>query len=82
MVIETRPVPEAKTSVQNKLEVSSVTKVVSEAESLKKAGKVPPPVAKKPKSKAKDNDTSEATEQTAGQEAQQESIQCKSEYPF
>ncbi|KAF0044519.1 hypothetical protein F2P81_003677 [Scophthalmus maximus] len=58
------------------------TVVVSEAESLKKAGKVPPPVAKKPKSKAKDNDTSEATEQTAGQEAQQESIQCKSEYPF
>ncbi|XP_035024545.2 uncharacterized protein KIAA1522 homolog isoform X1 [Hippoglossus stenolepis] len=74
VVIETNPVTEAKTRVQNKLEVSPVTKVVSESESLKKGSKVPPPVAKKPKSKAKENETSEGTEQTAGQEAQQESI--------
>ncbi|XP_062252494.1 proteoglycan 4 [Platichthys flesus] len=73
VVIETKPVTEAKTRVQNKLEVSPVTKVVSESESLKKASKMPPPVAKKPKSKATENETSEGTEQTAGQEAQQES---------
>ncbi|XP_069392435.1 NHS-like protein 3 isoform X2 [Paralichthys olivaceus] len=74
VVIETKPVPEAKAKVQNKLEVSSVTKVVSEPESLKTTSKVPPPVAKKPKSKTKENETSEGMEQTAGQEAQRESI--------
>ena len=78
VVIETKPGTEAKTRVQNKLEVSPVTMVVSESVSLKKASKVPPPVAKKPKSKAKENETSEGTEQTAGQEAQQESIHGKS----
>ncbi|XP_040916910.1 uncharacterized protein KIAA1522 homolog [Toxotes jaculatrix] len=72
VVIETAP--EAKASVQNNLEISSVTKVVSEADSVKKGGKVPPPVAKKPKSKSKENETSVGTEQTAGQEAWQESI--------
>ncbi|XP_071354409.1 NHS-like protein 3 [Trachinotus anak] len=76
VVIETKPALEAKASVQNNLEVSSVTKVVSEAESVKK---VPPPVAKKPKSKAKESETSEETEQTAGQEAQEESIQDAAE---
>ncbi|XP_050934301.1 uncharacterized protein KIAA1522 homolog [Lates calcarifer] len=60
VVIETKSV---QASVQNNLEVSAVTKVLSEAESLKK---VPPPVAKKPKSKAKENETSEGMEQTAG----------------
>ncbi|XP_029350105.1 uncharacterized protein KIAA1522 homolog isoform X2 [Echeneis naucrates] len=67
---------ETKASGQNNLEVSSVPKVVGEAELAKK---VPPPVAKKPKSKAKENETSEETEQTAGQEAQDESIQDDTE---
>ncbi|GAA6213764.1 uncharacterized protein KIAA1522 homolog [Lates japonicus] len=73
VVIETKSV---QASVQNNLEVSAVTKVLSETESLKK---VPPPVAKKPKSKAKENETSEGMEQTAGQEAQQEGIQDAAE---
>ncbi|KAG7510158.1 hypothetical protein JOB18_015141 [Solea senegalensis] len=79
VVIETKPVSEAKTSVQNNLEVLSVTKAASEVASLAKAAKVPPPVAKKPKSKAKENETIEGTEQTAGQEAQSESIQDTAE---
>ncbi|XP_039992760.1 uncharacterized protein KIAA1522 homolog [Xiphias gladius] len=79
VVIETKQVPEDKASVKNNLEVSSVSKVVSEAESVKKEGKVPPPVAKKPKSKAKQNETSEGTEQTAGQEVQKESVQDSAE---
>ncbi|XP_074547565.1 uncharacterized protein LOC141806166 [Halichoeres trimaculatus] len=57
VVIETRPV-----------DVSSVTKVESEAESGKKGVKVPPPVAKKPKTKGKETEANEGTEQTAGQE--------------
>lgn len=75
MVIETKPAPE-------NLEVSSVTKVVSEAEPVKKGVKVPPPVAKKPKSKGKEIETSEGTAQTAGQEALQESIKGKRDYPL
>ncbi|XP_037602774.1 uncharacterized protein KIAA1522-like isoform X4 [Sebastes umbrosus] len=67
VVIETKPAPE---TVEKKLEVSPVTKVASEAEWVKK---MPPPVAKKPK-KGKEIETSEGTEQTAGQEALQESI--------
>ncbi|KAI3367833.1 hypothetical protein L3Q82_026676 [Scortum barcoo] len=58
---------ETKPAPEN-IEVSSVTKV-----------KVPPPVAKKPKSKGKETETSEGTEQTAGQEALQESIQDAAE---
>ncbi|XP_068577842.1 NHS-like protein 3 isoform X2 [Cebidichthys violaceus] len=64
VVIETKPAPETLATVEKKLEVSSVTKGV----------KVPPPVAKKPKTKGKGDETSEGTEQTAGQEALQESI--------
>ncbi|KAM7403912.1 hypothetical protein PAMA_004368 [Pampus argenteus] len=67
--IETKPTVEARETSQNNLEVSSVTKGV----------KMPPPVAKKPKSKAKETETSEGTEQTAGQEAQPESISDTSE---
>ncbi|KAM7376554.1 hypothetical protein PAMP_006280 [Pampus punctatissimus] len=67
--IETKPTVEARETSQNNLEVSSVTKGV----------KMPPPVAKKPKSKAKEMETSEGTEQTAGQEAQPESISDTSE---
>ncbi|KAK9533500.1 hypothetical protein VZT92_008612 [Zoarces viviparus] len=63
VVIETKPAPETMANVEKKLEVSSVTKGV----------KVPPPVAKKPKTKGKAIET-EGTEQTAGQEALQESI--------
>ncbi|KAM6918147.1 uncharacterized protein PEZ65_013781 isoform 3-T4 [Lycodopsis pacificus] len=59
VVIETKPAPETMANV----EVSSVTK----------GAKVPPPVAKKPKTKGKAIET-EGTEQTAGQEALQESI--------
>lgn len=64
MVIETKPTVEATETSQKHLEVSSVTKGV----------KMPPPVAKKPKAKAKETETSEGTAQTAGQEAQTESI--------
>ncbi|KAM9341055.1 uncharacterized protein ABDE67_014737 [Symphorus nematophorus] len=78
VVIETKPVPEVKATTQN-LEVSSVTKVVSEADSAKRGVKVPPPVAKKPKTKGKEIETSEGTEQTAGQEATQESIKNATE---
>ncbi|KAM8736288.1 uncharacterized protein AB9X84_021780 isoform 1-T3 [Acanthopagrus schlegelii] len=71
MVIEAKPAPEANTTIQKNLEVSSVTKEVGEAE---KEVKVPPPVAKKPKTKGKEIETGEVTEQTAGQDALQESI--------
>ncbi|XP_054470481.1 uncharacterized protein KIAA1522 homolog isoform X2 [Anoplopoma fimbria] len=64
VVIETKPALEIMATAEKKLEVSSVTKGV----------KVPPPVAKKPKSKGKEIETSEETEQTAEQEALQESI--------
>ncbi|XP_035529784.1 uncharacterized protein KIAA1522 homolog isoform X2 [Morone saxatilis] len=79
VVIETKPEPETKTTIQKNLEVSSVTNVVSEAESVKKGVKVPPPVAKKPKTKGKEIETSEGTESTAGHEALQESIKDAAE---
>ncbi|KAM6968626.1 uncharacterized protein LKV04_017487 [Tautogolabrus adspersus] len=68
MVIETKPVVEKKS-----LDVSSVTKVERD-ESEKKGVKVPPPVAKKPKTKGKETETCEGMEQTAGQDAHQELI--------
>uniref|UniRef100_A0A3B5B4W0 KIAA1522 ortholog n=1 Tax=Stegastes partitus TaxID=144197 RepID=A0A3B5B4W0_9TELE len=74
VVIETKPVLEDKQTIEKNLEAPTVTKVISEAESLKKGVKVPPPVAKKPKTKGKEVETTESKEQTAGQEAQQESI--------
>ncbi|XP_028250862.1 uncharacterized protein KIAA1522 homolog [Parambassis ranga] len=77
MVIETKL--EAKEDIQNNHEVSPVTKVISESESLKKGAKVPPPVARKPKTMGKEVETSEGAEQTAGQEAQQESIKDAAE---
>lgn len=76
MVIETKPVLEDKQTIQKNAEVPTVTKVISEAESLKKGVKVPPPVAKKPKTKGKEVETTESKEQTAGQEVQQESIKA------
>ncbi|XP_038150398.1 uncharacterized protein KIAA1522 homolog [Cyprinodon tularosa] len=51
----------------------SLKKVESEGES-KMERKVPPPVAKKPKTKGKEEDTNDAVEQTAGQEAQQDGL--------
>ncbi|XP_062295989.1 uncharacterized protein KIAA1522 homolog [Scomber scombrus] len=63
-VIETKPTVEATETSQNNPDVSSVTKEV----------KMPPPVAKKPKTKAKEMETNEEAEQTAGQEAQPESV--------
>lgn len=76
VVIETKPVLEDKQTIKNNVEVPTVTKVISEAESLKKGVKVPPPVAKKPKTKGKEVETTESKEQTAGQEVQQESIKA------
>ncbi|XP_070697885.1 NHS-like protein 3 [Pempheris klunzingeri] len=70
---------ETKTTVQKNLEVSSVAKVVSDAESVKKGVKVPPPVAKKPKTKSKEVETREGTEQRGGQEALQECIKDAAE---
>lgn len=69
-MIDTKPGPETMTTIQKKLEVSSPTKV---------GVKVPPPVAKKPKTKGKDVETSEGMAQTAGQEALQESIKDAAE---
>lgn len=46
-------------------------KAAGQAESLKK---MPPPVAKKPKTKAKEGESGEGAEQTAGQEAKPESV--------
>ncbi|XP_041668827.1 uncharacterized protein KIAA1522 homolog [Cheilinus undulatus] len=71
VVIETKPVVE-----KNRADVK---KVEGEAEAEKKGVKVPPPVAKKPKAKGKETDRSEGPEQTAGQEAQQESIKDAAE---
>lgn len=65
--METKPVTEKS--------VDPVTKVQGGAEVEKKGLKVPPPVAKKPKSKGKEVETSEVMEQTAGQEAQKEGIE-------
>ncbi|XP_071755910.1 uncharacterized protein LOC139912094 isoform X2 [Centroberyx gerrardi] len=85
VVIETTPLPDGKANFQKNVvaELSSVTKSVNEAESLKKGVKVPPPVAKKPKAKAKEMESSGETEQmqTAGQEAQPESIKDTPEEP-
>jgi len=72
VVIETRPALETIATGDTHLEVSSVTKGV----------KVPPPVAKKPKTKSKAIETGEGTEQTAGQEALQESIMGKRDYSY
>lgn len=44
-----------------------------------KAVKMPPPVAKKPKTKAKEAESGEGAEQTAGQEALPESVMDTSE---
>nr|XP_046268201.1 proteoglycan 4-like isoform X2 [Scatophagus argus] len=74
VVIETKPAPETNTTIHRNLEVFSGTKGLIEGESVKKEVKVPPPVAKKPKTKGKEIETSEGTEQTAGQEALQESV--------
>ncbi|KAM3594724.1 uncharacterized protein V6R79_012838 [Siganus canaliculatus] len=66
VVIETKPLQETKAA-------KAETETVSE-ESPKMGARVPPPVAKKPKPKGNDLETSDGTEQTAGQEAQEPSI--------
>ncbi|XP_068194558.1 NHS-like protein 3 isoform X2 [Antennarius striatus] len=74
-MIETRHMAGERAAIKKNLEGSSVTKVMdSEAELVKKGVKVPPPVAKKPKTMGKEVETSVGTEQTAGQEALKESI--------
>ncbi|KAA8582340.1 hypothetical protein FQN60_009080, partial [Etheostoma spectabile] len=72
VVIETKLPPETMATVQKKM--------VSEAESVKQGLKVPPPVARKPKAKGKENECEE-TEQTAGQEALQANRQPSSTPP-
>ncbi|KAK5606510.1 hypothetical protein CRENBAI_019855 [Crenichthys baileyi] len=72
-VIETKQKQEGKENVQNNVDDFTMTKVTSEGES-KMGEKVPPPVAKKPKTKGKEAETSDAVEQTAGQEAQQDGL--------
>ncbi|RVE57082.1 hypothetical protein OJAV_G00212480 [Oryzias javanicus] len=64
---------EDKTAPKNQ-EVSLVTKTTSEEAPVKKEAKVPPPVAKKPRTESKGAEISEDAEQTAGQEAQKEGI--------
>ncbi|XP_008397712.1 uncharacterized protein KIAA1522 homolog isoform X2 [Poecilia reticulata] len=75
-VIETKQKQEEKENVQNNVEDS--TKVTSEGES-KMVGRVPPPVAKKPKAKGKEAETSDAVEQTAGQETQLDGLKDTTE---
>uniref|UniRef100_A0A3P9DP92 Uncharacterized protein n=2 Tax=Haplochromini TaxID=319058 RepID=A0A3P9DP92_9CICH len=70
VVTETKPMLVAKEDVQ---------KVISEAESMNKGAKVPPPVAKKPKTRGSEVETSGDVDQTARQEAQQESIKDAAE---
>ncbi|KAK5916575.1 hypothetical protein CgunFtcFv8_011545 [Champsocephalus gunnari] len=65
VVIETKPAPE---------DMATVQKVAGEAKWVKKEVKVPPPVARKPKTKGKEIEDSEGTEQTAGQEALQDGV--------
>lgn len=71
MVIETKPAPE---------DMATVQKVAGEAKWVKKEVKVPPPVARKPKTKGKEIEDSEGTEQTAGQEALQDGVNGKRDY--
>ncbi|XP_014895789.1 uncharacterized protein KIAA1522 homolog [Poecilia latipinna] len=75
-VIETKQKQEEKENVQNNVEDS--TKVTSEGES-KIVGRVPPPVAKKPKAKGKEAEVSDAVEQTAGQETQLDALKDTTE---
>ncbi|CAN9502270.1 unnamed protein product [Ophioblennius macclurei] len=72
VVIETKP--EASGDAQKSPALSPFAKAVSEAEALKRDGKVPPPVAKKPKSKGKESESGGGAEDNVGQEAQQETI--------
>lgn len=64
VVIETKPLAGTKAAAQQRPEACS------ETESLQKEVKVPPPVAKKPKTKGREVETSEGTEQTSGEEEQ------------
>ncbi|KAK1893836.1 putative protein KIAA1522 like [Dissostichus eleginoides] len=70
VVIETKPAPE---------DMATVQKVAGEAEWVKKEVKVPPPVARKPKTKGKEIEDSEGTEQTAGQGALQDGVKDATE---
>ncbi|XP_072221556.1 uncharacterized protein [Leuresthes tenuis] len=79
VVIETKHVMEDKETKQKNIESSPETKTISEAESTKTGAKVPPAVAKKPKTKCKGTETSEGVVQTEGQEAEQESIRDAAE---
>ncbi|KAK5916572.1 hypothetical protein CgunFtcFv8_011543 [Champsocephalus gunnari] len=54
--------------------MATIQKVAGEAKWVKKEVKVPPPVARKPKTKGKEIEDSEGTEQTAGQEALQDGV--------
>ncbi|XP_047201793.1 uncharacterized protein KIAA1522 homolog [Girardinichthys multiradiatus] len=72
-VIETTQKQEEMENVQKNVDDFPLTKVASEGES-KMGEKVPPPVAKKPKTRGKEAETSDAVEQTAGQEAQQDGL--------
>lgn len=80
MVTETKPVVEIKATTPNSPGVSSLMKVVGEAELVQKGVKVPPPVAKKPKTKGKE--TSEGAAQTAGQEGLQDGGMGRRIYPL
>ncbi|KAM9355278.1 uncharacterized protein KZ484_013447 [Pholidichthys leucotaenia] len=71
LVIETKPMLEAKDNSQKNLDISSVTTVNSEAEPLKKGIKVPPPVAKKPKTRGQEMEANEGSGHTAGEELQE-----------
>lgn len=77
VVIDTKSLEEAKTVTQKNSEISPVNKVVIETESVHREVKLPPPVAKKPKMKGKETESSENTELTAGQEELPENVMGK-----
>lgn len=78
VVVETKQRQEEKENMQNNVDDATMTKVTREAES-KMGGKMPPPVAKKPKAKGKEAETGDAVEQTAGQEPQQDGLKDATE---
>lgn len=77
VIIETKPSEEAKAVTQKNSEISPVNTVAIDTELVQKDVKLPPPVARKPKMKGKETESSEKTEQTAGQEELPENIMGK-----
>lgn len=79
VVIETKPLSNGKVVLQKNEELLPGTKAEGEPELLQKGVKVPPPVAKKPKAKGKENEIGEGMDQTAGQDGQEKNNKGKAD---